>query len=145
MHVASPIRWAILCLKWHFSVRRTDGRIGDYAPDVQAAAAAGGKNHHQARNGQQSAQQQRHGDVNIELMAIAGSSAATTSAAVSAKANRPRTLRSRMLRHSEPVLAYCSLTHLVAWGLPLVQTVAVVMAQLVDADELLGECVKRRA
>lgn len=32
-----------------------------------------------------------------------------------------------------------SLTQLAAWGLPALQTVAVLVARLVDADELLGK------
>lgn len=86
-------------------------------------------------------------------MAVNGGASTTTSAAAGAAplpaagqlsavfaakaAIRPmKTLRGRM--RTDPV-AFCSLTHLVAWGLPVVQTVAVIMAQLVDADELLGK------
>lgn len=87
--------------------------------------------------------------MNIELMAIAAGATATTSTTtatrtgatrgVDGKVHHLRSLCARILASSDPVVAYCSLTHAVAWGLPAVQTVIVVMAQLVDADELLGE------
>lgn len=34
--------------------------------------------------------------------------------------------------------SYSSVTQLAAWGLPALQTVSVLVARLVDADELLG-------
>ena len=40
---------------------------------------------------------------------------------------------------SKPIESYNSLTQLAAWGLPAIQTVAVLVARLVDADELLGK------
>lgn len=67
-------RWAILCLKWHFTVRlaRNDAALTDPPGDKNKGEA------------------------------------------------------------------YSSLTQLAAWGLPALQTVAVLVARLVDADELLG-------
>lgn len=88
--------------------------------------------------------------VNIELMAIAAGATTSAAAATTTTSNatkpittttagRLRLLRARILATSDPLVAYCSMTHVVAWGLPLVQTAIVVLAQLVDADELLGE------
>lgn len=41
--------------------------------------------------------------------------------------------------HNKYDASYSSLTQLAAWGLPALQTVAVLAARLVDADELLGK------
>lgn len=101
-----------MCLKWHFAIRRSRS---DCLPP---ASILGGANATVVGNGVSLAtgqQDHHHAVVDHHLAgktSISGTSTDNT---------------------------YSSLTQLAAWGVPAIQTVTVLVARLVDADELLGK------
>lgn len=113
------LRWAILCLKWQLAVRRTRCE----------------------QQQQQSVNQSHPGAAQPMLMISDRQHGSTLLANNNNHPNLPANglTKTAGLNSSSGGAQYTNYNTLIAWGIPALQTVAVLLARFVDADELLGE------